>query len=152
MKTKLVTLIALLVLSITAFAVSSEDVVGVWLTENKEVKLEIKNVGGKYEGNVVWLKYPTHFKPKDANMVPGTERLDYLNKENPKRKLMGLKMIYDFVYDDGEWEDGKIYNPGDGKVYYCSMEIDKTGKLKVRGSIDPWGLAGSSQFWTRDTK
>jgi uncharacterized protein (DUF2147 family) len=46
-------------------------------------------------------------------------------------------------------EDGKILDPGNGKSYYCSMELDPKDpkKLNVRGSIDSWGIAGRSQVW-----
>ena len=37
-----------------------------------------------------------------------------------------------------------------GKVYNCTMSFDsKTGKLKVRGSLDKSGLIGRNQAWVR---
>lgn len=54
----------------------------------------------------------------------------------------------------GKWitekaENGKIYNPTNGKTYNSYMKLQKDGKLLVKGSIDKKGLIGKKQIWTR---
>ena len=53
--------------------------------------------------------------------------------------ISGLKKSGD------KWEDGKIYNPKNGKTYRCSMWLE--GKeLKVRGHL---GIFHETQTWKR---
>jgi hypothetical protein len=37
-----------------------------------------------------------------------------------------------------KWEDGKILEPGNGKVYTASIWLLNNEQLKVRGFIDPF--------------
>ena len=59
-----------------------------------------------------------------------------------------MRFLWGFKYDNEKYKDGRIYDPGTGKTYYCKMEI-KSGTLKLRGSLDKFGLAGSTQEWKR---
>jgi uncharacterized protein (DUF2147 family) len=56
--------------------------------------------------------------------------------------LSGLKQ------DGGEYTGGKIYDPGNGKTYNCSMKVEGD-ILKVRGSLDKRGLLGRTMDWFR---
>jgi uncharacterized protein (DUF2147 family) len=47
-------------------------------------------------------------------------------------------------------EGGYILDPANGKKYHASIEYDKkTGKLKLRGSLDKTGMIGRNQFWEK---
>jgi uncharacterized protein (DUF2147 family) len=125
--------------------IKGDDVLGVWLNEDKDAHVEIVNKDGKYFGEVIWLLNPIDEKTGKAK----------LDKENPdeelqKRPVMGLQLLADFEFDDDEWEDGTIYDPKSGKTYSCYMEFsDKTkDKLKVRGFIGV-SLLGRTTYWTR---
>jgi uncharacterized protein (DUF2147 family) len=85
--------------------------------------------------------------PKDEK---GQAKLDVKNPEaNLKtRPILGLEMLKDFVYDDGKWVDGKIYDPKTGKTYSCNMNIKANGDLNVRGYIGI-SLIGRSDTWKR---
>jgi uncharacterized protein (DUF2147 family) len=48
----------------------------------------------------------------------------------------------------GNWEDGKIYNPDDGKEYKAVMSMQQDGSLRVRAYVF-LPLLGSTQVWTR---
>ena len=56
----------------------------------------------------------------------------------------GLKAV------KGEYSGGKIYDPGNGKTYNCSMKVEGN-VLKVRGSLDKRGLIGRTMDWFRVT-
>lgn len=123
---------------------SADDVVGTWLNEDKDAKIEIFKCGDEYCGKIVWLKEP--------NREDGSEKLD---RENPEaklrsRKIMGLQILEGFEYEgDGEYEDGEIYDPKKGKTYDCIMELSDNGKkLDVRGYIG-FSLIGRTTVWTR---
>lgn len=53
-----------------------------------------------------------------------------------------------FYFND-KFENGKIYNPVNGKTYNSYMKLQDDGKLLVKGSIDKKGLIGKKQIWTR---
>jgi uncharacterized protein (DUF2147 family) len=61
-------------------------------------------------------------------------------------KMVGLRMIWDMKYDDGEYRGGKIMDPKSGKVYSSVIWQDKNDPelLNVRGKIGPFGR---TQVW-----
>ena len=135
------------VLKLTAQDFKADDIVGVWLNEDKDAHIEIYNDGGKYFGKIIWLKTPIDEKtgkPKvdDKNTDPALQ----------SRPVMGLLLLKDFVFDgDEEWEDGEIYDPKSGKTYSCYMEFpdeDNLDNLKIRGYIGI-SLIGRTTYWTR---
>jgi uncharacterized protein (DUF2147 family) len=60
--------------------------------------------------------------------------------------MLNLK---NFVFEDGEWVDGTIYDPKTGNTYYSTIEMVNENKLEVRGSLDPFGLIGRTDTWVR---
>ena len=75
--------------------------------------------------------------------------------ENLKhRTLRGIDFVSGFNYSekDDKYENGKIYNPENGKSYNSYMKMQKDGTLLVKGSIDKKGLIGKKQIWTRYKK
>ena len=54
----------------------------------------------------------------------------------------------DFVFDEDEWEDGRIYDPVSGKDYACYMKLLDHKTLKVRGYIGI-SLIGETSIWLR---
>ena len=119
--------------------VSADAVVGTWLTASGKAKVQIYKEGGKYNGKIVWLKFPTY--------DDGTIKTDKNNSDKAKQSvpLMGLNMLKSFVFDDDEWEDGTIYDPENGKTYSCTIKY-RDGKLDLRGYIGI-SLIGRTQTW-----
>lgn len=142
----LIGIISLTAASVKAQEVKADDILGVWLNEDKDAHVEIFNKGGKYFGKIVWLKNPNEDN-KD------TPNLDDKNEDESlrTRPIMGLQLLTDFVFDgDDEWEDGEIYDPKSGKTYSCYIEFhdDNRNELKVRGFIGV-SLIGKTTYWTR---
>ncbi len=136
--------------TVQAQDVKADDVVGVWLTQYKDSKVEIYKDGGKYFGKIVWLETP-------IDSITGKPKVDDKN-EDPNlrnRPIMGMKLLENFVFDgDDEWEDGTIYDPKKGKTYSCYMEFpdkDNKDRLKIRGYIGV-SLLGRTVYWTRVKK
>jgi len=115
-----------------------DDVLGKWLTGEANSHIEIYKEAGKdlYFGKIVWLKDPI-----DENGKP--------TKDDKGQPIMGMINLRDFAFNDNEWGDGTIYDPKEGKTYYCTLELDGPNKLKVRGSVDSFGLIGRTDVWTR---
>ena len=63
--------------------------------------------------------------------------------------MVGLVIVRDMKFENGSLVGGTILDPANGKTYYASIDLESTGKLKVRGSLDKHGLLGRSQFWVR---
>ncbi|MEM6846352.1 MAG: DUF2147 domain-containing protein [Bacteroidota bacterium] len=129
---------------LVALAQSAEAVVGTWYTTDQRGKVEIYSCNDAYCGKIIWLKEP--------NNPDGTPILD---KENPDeslqdRTIVGLNILERLTFEgDGEYEDGKIYDPVSGKTYSCLMRLREDGnELEVRGYIG-LSLVGRSERWVR---
>ena len=123
---------------------AADAILGKWLNEDKDAHVQIYKENGKYFGKIVWLNEPNE---PDT----GLPKLDDENEDESlrTRPVMGLVLLKDFIYDgDGEWEDGTIYDPKNGKTYDCYMNLDENGILKIRGYI---GISwiGRNTYWTR---
>lgn len=116
------------------------QIVGNWLSEDKEGITTIFENNGKYFGKITWLK-----KPNNSKGIPFT---DSENPDKSKRNqpLIGLLILKDFYYSNNEWTGGTIYDPESGKTYTCTMWLENTNTLKVRGY---WGLFYQTQTWTK---
>lgn len=124
---------------VAAFA---QDVVGKWKLEDGTAIVEVYKSGDVYNGKIVWLKNPTE--------ADGTPAVDDLNPDPQlrKRQVLGLNMLSGLKQNGGEYTGGKIYDPGNGKTYNCSMKVEGD-VLKVRGSLDKKGLIGRTMDWFR---
>ena len=132
---------------ISAQEVKADDVLGIWLNEDKDAHVEIYKDGDKYFGKIIWLKDPIREET-------GKAKLDKENEDESlrTRPVMGLLLLNNFEFDgDDEWEDGTVYDPKNGKTYKCYMEFDDEDdmdKLKVRGFIG-FSLLGRTTYWTK---
>jgi uncharacterized protein (DUF2147 family) len=132
----------ILISAMFAFVTNSfaqQQIVGKWLSEDDEGITEIYQKGNFFYGKISWLK-----KPNDENGKPFT---DTENPDKTKRTqpLLGLVILKDFTYKSSEWQSGTIYDPNNGKTYFCTIWISND-KLKVRGY---WGVFYQTQTWTK---
>ena len=123
-------------------ALLAEDVVGKWKLSDGSAIVEVYQNGDVYNGKIVWLKNPTE--------ADGTPAVDDNNPDEKlrSRQLIGLNMLSGLKKDGGEYTGGKIYDPGNGKTYYCSFKVEGN-TLRVRGSLDKRGLLGRTMNWFR---
>jgi len=134
-------LLAISLFAPVASKVHPDDIIGTWVSNGNKAKIHIYKSGNKYQGKIIWLKEPN----KDGK--PKTD------KKNPDPKLrntpvIGLIVLRNFVYDDGEWTDGDIYDPSSGKEYSCKITMPDKNTLKVRGYIGI-SLLGRTEVWKR---
>ncbi|PLX02876.1 MAG: DUF2147 domain-containing protein [Marinilabiliales bacterium] len=124
----------------------ADDILGVWMNEDKDAHVEIYKEGNKYFGKIVWLLNPIDEETNKPKLDDKNEDLSLRD-----RPVMGLLLLKDFVFDgDDEWEDGQIYDPKNGKTYSCYMEFedeDDMSTLKIRGYIGI-SLLGRTTYWT----
>ncbi len=120
--------------SVVTFA-NPNAIVGIWFTQIQDAQVEIYKKEDKFHGRVVWLA-----EPKDEE---GRPKVD---EKNPNAKLRSrpifqIDILSGFVYSDGEWTGGTIYDPKEGETYSCNLWLEN-GNLKVR----------SFRGWLFDTK
>lgn len=123
-------------------AAFAQDVIGKWKLEDGTAIVEVYKSGDVYNGKIVWLQNPTE--------ADGSPAVDSNNPDKAlrSRKLIGLNMLSDLKKDGAEYNNGKIYDPGNGKTYNCSMKVEGD-VLHVRGSLDKKGLLGRTMDWFR---
>jgi len=134
----------ILFLFITIFCqAQSDDILGIWLEEKKQSKIEIYKKDNNFFGKIIWLK-----EPLDEY---GNIKLDKKNPNNSMRKnpINGLVIMKDLKYKKkGEWSDGKIYDARSGKTYSLKVYMKNVNKLDLRGYIG-YTLFGKTTSWTR---
>ena len=116
-----------------------DAILGIWFNEEKDAKIKVYKENGKFYGKIVWHKTGDDISAFDENNP---------DPELQKRKKVGLIILTDFEFDDGQWEDGDIYDPKSGKTYSCVIKLQKDGGLHVRGYIGI-SLLGRTAHWTK---
>ena len=131
-------------LILSVCAAYAQDVTGKWKLEDGTALVEVYRQGNVFNGKIVWLKDPYE--------ADGTPAVDSNNPDKSlrSRKIIGLNMLSGLKAVKGEYSGGKIYDPGNGKTYNCSMKVEGN-VLKVRGSLDKRGLIGRTMDWFRVT-
>jgi uncharacterized protein (DUF2147 family) len=100
--------------------------------------VEIKNVKGELKGFIRKI----YMLPNEGIDPVCTECDDNLKN----KKVVGMKIIWDFKKEGDKWVDGKILDPGNGNVYASSIWLIDSDSLKVRGYFGPFYR---SQIWKR---
>ncbi len=121
---------------------ANDKILGFWLSENEKAVVEIYKKDQKFFGKLVWLR------KEYSGEVPVALDVNNFDKELQKRKLNGLNILTDFVYEDGEYKDGEIYDPESGNTYSAYMVLENDNKIKLRGYIG-FSFIGRTSYWAR---
>ncbi|MBN8669243.1 MAG: DUF2147 domain-containing protein [Chitinophagales bacterium] len=115
----------------------ADGINGEWLSPQKNSRIVIYKKGNNYFGKITW---GTGGSSKDEKNP---------DKALRSRDVIGLEILKDFEYDgDGNWENGSIYNPREGKTYSCKMTLKSLTELSIRGYVGV-SLFGRTEIWTR---
>ena len=135
--------ILIISLLIHGVAYSQNQILGTWFTENKDGKVQIYQQNNKYFGKIIWLKEPLNKSGKlkvDSNNP---------NVSLNTKPIIGLIILKDFQYKDSKWQDGTIYDPKSGKTYDCTLWLENSNILNVRGYV---GFIHSTTQWIKIEK
>jgi uncharacterized protein (DUF2147 family) len=132
--------------TVKGMAQNAQAIVGTWWNDKKTSHIEIKEVDGKFFGTVIYItpeKYVNGEPEKDNN--------------NPDPKLksqsrLGLQILKELRYiaKDNNWQNGRIYDPDNGKTYDCYAWFDKDpNTLYLKGYVVGIKWLGRSTIWTR---
>jgi len=137
--------ITLLFISSLAAKAQADKILGTWLNEPKDAKIEVYKKGDQYFGKIIWLK-------NNVNEDGTSPKLDSKNEDEKlrSRSIVGINILKDLEWDedDNEWDDGEIYDPRSGSTYSLYAQLQDANTLFLKGYI---GLAviGRSTTWTR---
>lgn len=144
-----ITLLASMLLT-TSFAVGQverSDVVGLWLSEEKDGKVEIfEKADGTFAGCTRWIIFNGEENPPVK---------DEMNPEVTKRDrpIVGMEIMYGFEFKKDSWINGRIYDPRTGNTYRAKMKLKENDKntLLFRGHLGV-PMMGKTTTWTRITE
>ena len=144
---KTLILIFCTLLSFFSFSQKKDALVGVWLEEEGQSKIEIYAVntseGIKYEGKIIWLEEPLREN--------GEIKLDDKNPNPQLREqtILGLIIMKDLKFKrTSYWYDGSIYDARSGKTYSLEIIMPDKNTLKLRGYLGI-SLIGKTTIWKR---
>jgi uncharacterized protein (DUF2147 family) len=122
---------------------AADKLIGLWEPSNGKARVKIEKIGTKYYGKIVWLK-----EPNDPQT--GQPKLDKNNPDESMRTvpLKGYRLLKDFVYANGEWNGGTIYDPESGSTYSCVIKAKDDNTLDIRGYVGVKAL-GRTDVWKR---
>lgn len=140
---RMISILFILFLS-TAVHGQISSILGEWKTvddktnETHSIVRIYKGSDGLYYGKIIkMLTYP------DATCIA-------CEGEDKGKPLVGMIIIRGMKEVNGELKEGYVLDPESGKKYYGTISYDsKTGKLKLRGSLDKRGFLGRNQYWIK---
>lgn len=99
----------------------ADNINGLYWSPNKDARIQIYSREGRYFGKSSWV---------------AISRKDTKNPDESlnKRDVLGIELLSNFVYNNGVYTEGKIYDPQTGKTYNCRMTL-MGNTLKVRGYV-----------------
>lgn len=107
-------------------------IIGTWESTDTDPKLrfEFFEKDSKYFGRLIWA----------SNMYEDDGKTPKKDFNNPDKKLQsrsrkGIVNITDLTYEKGEYTDGKLYNPSDGRTYSVKGKLTSADKLDFRGYL-----------------
>ncbi len=120
-----------------------DDIIGTWLVQKKDGKVEIYKQGNRYFGKITWLNEPNNSdgKPKTDNHNPDTQKRT--------QTIVGLVVVKNLVWKGaGKWEEASVYDPNNGKTYSALVKMKDKNTLELTGFIG-FSFIGRSESWTR---
>ena len=115
-------------------AVTSDQIVGRWMSAEKDLAVEVYKFKDRYAGRVVWFDCS---KPGTPSMA------QHYDTENPSPKLrsrswLGMNVLNNLRFDGtSEWNGGTVYDPNSGRTYRTIVRMPSPRTIIVRGY---WGI------------
>ncbi len=141
---QIVCIASMMLLSVTGFAQQPADgIIGKWESVDGEVKLrfEFFKQEGKYFGKLLWA----------SDMYEADGKTPKKDFKNPNENLQGrsrqnIVNITNLQFGDGEYADGKLYNPSDGDTYSLKAKLKSADELHFRGYLGISMLGKTMKF------
>ncbi len=145
MKKNLLLFLVLMSLSLFyCFSVHAQDrILGKWISEKKDIVLEIYKEGSLFFGKVAWVK--------TNNLLAGGHEVSLQSNKENGRRFYGTEILSNLSYSsDNSWENGQLYDPNTNRTQNCQLWLDKNNSnvLYIR-SYNLLPILGTTTVWTR---
>jgi len=120
--------LSLITLTLLVFTINAQSITGKWKTIDDETGkeksiIEIFKRGDKFYGKIIDI-IDTSKRNSKCDLCPDSR------KDQP---IFGMEINKDLVQYDDEFEDGRILDPKNGKIYDCKIWLEDKNTLNVRG-------------------
>jgi uncharacterized protein (DUF2147 family) len=122
--------------------VEGDQIVGTWLNETQDGKIEVFKSGDHYAARLIWSD--DMFEADGKTSKPDVHNVDTSLRHRP---LHNILILDNCIYHNGVWDGGTVYDPDSGKIYKCILHF-KDGKLSIRGYIGA-PMFGETVVWER---
>lgn len=117
-----------------------DDLTGLWRTVRHGALVDIADCGDSTPcGTLTWIS--------EAISEGNTTDIHNRNHALRIRPLIGLPILWGFECREAVCQNGRLYNPEDGKTFRAHMQLLSAAKLRVSGCLGP---LCRSQIWTRE--
>lgn len=136
---------AMLTMQAGQAAAPQDAILGTWLTEDGQSKVDVvsdkaADGGTVFSGKVTWLKEPT----RDGESVHDANNENAALRERP---ILGLEILSGFKSTGpATWAGGELYAPRNGKSFPAVLTLATDGRLQVKVSA---GIVSKTVYWTR---
>ena len=128
-------------------AANPNPISGIWKTIDDtsgqpKSLIELRADEGKISGRILQLfLQPWEGTDPICMQCPGKKK---------QAKIVGMPILWNFKWSNGQWKDGSILDPGNGKTYSSSIWLEDANTLKVRGFLGPFYRTQSWKRWDAD--
>ena len=129
-------------LSLTLF-IQTPNYEGNWVTIDDETGVEKSIIKLYILNDMLYGRIKTLLLEKDQGQLCTNCSGSELNQP-----IEGLIILKGLTRDGDQWTGGTILDPANGKEYQCTITLDGTSKLNVRGFIG-FSFIGRTQRWMR---
>lgn len=146
MKKFLLMFICLIMAAVSVHAQGAADkLIGNYKVARNGVNSKVKIFKYKdgYRAQVTWVD---NLKKKDGTILTDEKNPDKAKRSVPANEIVLVDKVT-YNSKDKVWENGRIYDPTNGKDYKLKMWFDGDKKLKLRGYIGPFY---ETMEWTKE--
>jgi hypothetical protein len=108
--------------NITAQTTVADKLIGNWISPEKDLIVQCYKQNNKYYGKIIWFKEYFDNTPDNPDALP----------ESQWKSTVVMK---DFIYQDNEWSNGKIFQLKTCKTYDAFIKIQNENTLQVTGFV-----------------
>lgn len=119
------------------------DFEGNWVTIDDETGVEKSIIKLYIENNTLYGRIETLLLEEDQGQLCTNCSGSELNQP-----IEGLIILKGLKRDGEQWTGGTILDPANGKEYQCTLTLNGTSELNVRGFIG-FSFIGRTQRWKR---
>ena len=126
-----------------SFFIQTQNYEGNWVTIDDETGVEKSIIKLYIENDTLYGRIETLLLEEDQGQLCTNCLGSELNQP-----IEGLVILKGLTQDGDQWTGGTILDPANGKEYQCTLTLDGTSQLNVRGFIG-FSFIGRTQRWKR---